>query len=892
MFERANGPSHQSAAPGRILWAVAGGGAAFLALYTAGLILAGDGTYARFQSDIIYPFAPLVALALMVVPLRRGQDTRTRLGWCALAAGVLTWLVGDLSYSYHDLRFGTDPPFPGITDAIYGIGYIGFALAFALLAFPSWKTGDARWILDACVVLVVGAAAAWAYLLEPVAQAGYPTSELLVALGYPIGDLVLLSLLVVGWYANGGHMTRSVGIIAAAIAAFAIADAGYTYMVSTTGYDNVANPLDPVWMAGYLLLGIGALLPHATLSSARRDINPSLLGIALPYAILAALSAATLINHFVLDHDTALLTTAAIATAMLVVVRQFGTLRENLRLLRDLATRSAELEESSRALRAAQERLTTVVSNSPIVLFSVDRDGVFTVSEGAGLKQLGLAPGQVVGQSVWDLYRDVPRIGANIRRAMEGEEVDDVVDFNGLAFATHYAPLRDASGTVIGVTGVATDVSERERFQQQLIELANVDTLTGLLNRRRMNEEVESALAEWRDDGTDAALLFLDLDQFKDVNDAYGHRTGDELLVQVARELRGFVRGRGAVSRFGGDEFAILLRRTAPEEARRFAEALVERLASREFIIGGIRMSAGISVGIATVGKDGASVSDLMARADAAMYRAKEAGRNRAFVYEPGIDNGAEVRSGWLHRIRRALSEDRFVLHAQPIIDLASRRVVEHELLLRMVDTDGGLIPPGTFLGFAERSGLVIEIDRWVMTQALGLVGRMSSQDQRLSVNISGQSLTDREILALLERSRAAGRLPPGSLTIEITETAAVQDLDAALAFTSAARELGCNVALDDFGVGFSSFAQLKRLDANLVKIDGTFVRNLATDTVDRQLVRSMTQLAHALGKQVVAEFVSDEASVEWLRSCGVDFGQGHYIGVPVAIETPAELAA
>lgn len=892
MFERTGRTSQQTAGTGPIIWAVAGAGLAFLGVYTAGLFLAGDGTYARFQSDILYPVAPLAALALVCVPLRRRQDRRTRLGWCALGAGVLGWLLGDLSYSYHDLRFGTDPPFPGVTDAIYGAGYIGFALAVVLLAFPSWKTRDWRWIVDAGVVLVVGVAAAWAYLLEPVARAGYPTAELLVALGYPIGDLVLLSLVVVGWYANGGHMTRSVGIIAAAIAAFAIADAGYTYMVSTTGYDNVANPLDPIWMAGYLLIGIGALLPHATLPATRREVNPSLLGIALPYGILVVLSSATLVNHFVLDYDTALLTTATIATAMLVVVRQFGTLRQNLRLLGDLAARSAELEESSRALRAAQERLTTVVSNSPIVLFSVDRDGVFTVSEGAGLKQLGLASGQVVGQSVWDLYRDVPRIGTNIRRAMDGEEIDDVVDFSGLAFATHYAPLRDASGTIIGVTGVATDVSERERFQQQLSELANVDTLTGLLNRRRMNEEVESALAEWREDGTQAALLFLDLDEFKDVNDAYGHRTGDELLVQVARELRGFVRGGGVVSRFGGDEFAILLRQTTPVQAQRFAEALVNRLASREFIISGIRISASISVGIAIVGKDGATVSDLMARADAAMYRAKEAGRNRAFVYEPGVDNGAEVRSGWLQRIRRALSEERFVLHAQPIVDLASARVVEHELLLRMVDADGALIPPAAFLGFAERSGLVVEIDRWVVTQALDLLGQVSGQGQRLSVNVSGQSLTDRGILSLLERSRDAGRLPPGALTIEITETAAVQDLDAALAFTSAARDLGCNVALDDFGVGFSSFAQLKRLNANLVKIDGTFVRNLATDPVDRQLVRSMTQLAHALGKQVVAEFVSDAASVEWLRSCKVDFGQGHYFGAPVAIEAARQIAA
>lgn len=878
-------------APRRAAWAVAGVGAVLVAAYSLGLVLGRGDHFARLQSDLAYPLAPLFALVLMVFPISRSRGRRL-MSWCALAAGVLAWLLGDLSYSYYDLRFGTTPPSPGITDAIYAAGYLGFALAFPLLAFPSWKVRDWRWVFDAALVLAVAVPVVWVHLLVPVATAGYSTPELVAAVAYPIADLTLLSILVVGWYANAGSMTRSVAILAAGIVAFVAADAGYTYLVSTAGYESAANPLDPVWMTAYVLIGIAALLEDGSEPAATRDKGASLLGITLPYAVVPVLAALTLVHHYVLGNDQLVLIGATVVAAVLVLLRQFGTLRENLRLLQRLEARTAELEESSRVLRATQERLTAVISKAPIVLFSIDREGIFTLSEGAGLKPLGLAAGEVVGRSVRDVYRDAPRIIANIERALQGEDVDEVVDLGGLSYATHYTPLRDESGAIIGVTGVATDVSERERFQRQLIHLANNDPLTGLINRRRMNEEIERALAEWREDGTESALLFLDLDQFKDVNDAYGHRTGDELLVQVSRVLLSLVRESDCVSRFGGDEFAILLRRTPPDRAEQIADTLVKRLAEREFSIDGIQIAASASVGIAGIGRDGTNASDLMARADAAMYRAKERGRNRAFTYRPSLDDAAEARSGWQHRIRQALSDGRFALHAQPIVDLQSLRVVEHELLLRMVERDGELTPPSTFLGFAERSGLIVEIDRWVVERALAMLEDATRQGLRLSVNVSGQSLTDHGLLSLLERHHAAGRLPPGMLTIEITETAAVEDLDAALAFTAAVRAFGCNVALDDFGVGFSSFAQLKRLDANLVKIDGTFVRNLATDGVDRQLVLSMTQLAHALGKRVIAEFVTDAESVEWLRSCGVDFAQGYHFGTPQPLALDAKLAA
>jgi diguanylate cyclase (GGDEF)-like protein/PAS domain S-box-containing protein len=859
--------------------AFASAGLILIVAYVAGLAWRPSDAYIRFQSDLVYPLAPLAALVLTSLRIR-DTSGRARLGWCALTIGVAGWLVGDLTYSYYDLRYNAAPPFPGATDAIFGAGYLGFAVALPILALPVNKVRDWRWLLDAGLVLVVAAALGWVYLIEPITNAGYAPHEMAVAAAYPLADLGLLTLLVVGAYSSGTAVSRSSMAMIAAMAVFVIADSGYTYLVGTVGYENVANPLDPVWMAAYMLLGVSALLEHDQ-SAIARPHRDSLFMLSVPYLVVAGLVAVAIGDYAYGSHHM-VLTAAATSAVALAVVRQFWTMSENLNLYRALNARTEELERSNAELMLTQDRLTTVVSNAPIVLFSVDEDGVFTLSEGAGLRALGLEPGQVVGQSAWEVYRDIPQIGANLRRALSGDEVADVVDVAGLSFSTYYAPLRQADGTVGGVTGVATDVSERERFQQQLLHLANHDPLTGLFNRRRVDEELGRVIAEWRHHSVDAALLFLDLDQFKDVNDAYGHRAGDELLSAVANVIAETVRDTDVAARLGGDEFAVIVRHASTSDAQAAAGRLVEAIGQREYYVGGARVGISVSIGLAFVGEHGESASDLLARADIAMYRAKDTGRNRVHVYDAGLDAEAESRSGWQQRIRDALAQDRFVLHAQPIVDLKSSRVVQHELLLRMVEDDGELVQPADFLGIAERSGLIVEIDRWVVGRALAMIAGAASRGEelRLSVNISGQSLAHPELLELIERGVMNG-VPGRALTIEFTETAAMLQLESAAQFARAVARLGCEVALDDFGVGFSSFAQLKHLPVDYVKIDGSFVRHVAADYVDQQLVLAIARAAHALGKRVVAEFVSDQASVDLLASFGVDYGQGYHLGLP-----------
>lgn len=859
-------------------------GFAFVFVYAAGLALSPSDLYLRLQGDFAYPIAPAVALALAVVQYRRSSGA-PRFGWLAISIGVAAWMLGDLDYTYYDLRFDAQPPFPGVADIAYGCGYAAFGVGIPLLASSTFRVRDWRWLLDAALTLVVVGAVSWVYLVEPIAYAGYSPRDAAVAMAYPVGDIALVCLAIIGWYASAGHFSRTRAIMISALVMFAVADAGYTYLVTTTGYDNVGNPLDPVWMSGYLLLAVAALMPSEAEPPAPR--SASVVGVVLPYLVATGACIIAIITMRTGD-GSVVLSAAAVAAVALVVARQLLTLTENVRLYRDLQTRAEDLVDSQRALIASENRLRTVVSNAPVVLFAVDERGVFTLSEGAGLTSLGLRAGEVVGRSVQDVYANQPAIIANVEAALEGQEIHDCVEVAGVSFSTHYVPLHDLLGAVTGVIGVATDVSERERFQEQLLHIANHDPLTGLFNRRRLDEELSRTVAEFKRHGVPAALLFLDLDQFKDINDGYGHRAGDDLLADLAELLRSGVRDTDVVARLGGDEFALILAHVDGDAAMDMAAKLIRTVFEHDFLVQAERVRITASVGVAVVGIDGTSSQELLARADMAMYRAKDEGRNRARRYDTDADAEAHARSGWQLSIRDALAEDRLILHAQPIVALPGNTVAMSEVLIRMVLPNGDVVGPASFLGVAERCGSIVDIDCWVLTTAIRLIAdaRALGDDLHLAANVSGRSLADRDrLINLIRYELEANQVPGDHLVIEITETSATHDLHAATEFASAVKELGCAVALDDFGVGFSSFAQLKRLPVDILKIDGSFVVNLAHDRTDQQLVATMTAAAHALNKKVVAEFVGDEETLEILKSFGVDYVQGYYLGAPSAMQ-------
>jgi diguanylate cyclase (GGDEF)-like protein len=431
-------------------------------------------------------------------------------------------------------------------------------------------------------------------------------------------------------------------------------------------------------------------------------------------------------------------------------------------------------------------------------------------------------------------------------------------------------------------------LARAERTEAELRYLADHDSLTGLLDRRRFRAELDQYVSFSARYGGQGAVMIIDIDSLKAVNDSHGHHAGDNLIRQIAGTLRQRVRATDIVARLSGDEFAVLMPQTDVDGAVQLGEDLRTQVAE------GARATSEedgvtISVGIGMFGgarKSGAE--GVLVAADQAMYRAKEGGRNQiALSQELGEPAKTyERRQTTTAMIRDALTHDRLSLHTQPIRSLASGGIERYELLLRMTDDSGELLPAATFIDAAERSGMVQELDRWVVAQALELLAEREQAGDPISlhVNLSGASLTDLSVLEFIERRLDEGDADPARCTFEITDTAGINDYEAAAGFADRLTEFGCQVAIDDYGAGFGPFHYLKLVPFDLLKIDGAFVHELPRSDADQLTVQAIVQIARGLGKATIAEFVQDDLTARMLREYGVDMAQGFHLGRPVAI--------
>ncbi len=421
---------------------------------------------------------------------------------------------------------------------------------------------------------------------------------------------------------------------------------------------------------------------------------------------------------------------------------------------------------------------------------------------------------------------------------------------------------------------------------KRLRRLADYDPLTGLLNRRSFTHQLDGEIA--RIGGrrqSSSALLFVDLDQFKYVNDTLGHAAGDRVLIQAAGCLHNSVRAQDIVARFGGDEFAILLRDVDIEESKQIASQVVQVMRDALFVEDGQPLNVLCSVGFTMVGTESFTSDELLSQADIACQESKARGRNCYHHYEV---SGSEQRRraadvGWSQKIKEALQNDRFLLHYQPIVRLHDGRASIYEVLLRMPGERRQIIPPAAFMPAAHRFGLMVEIDHLVIGKALLALAkfRRDGHDVKFTLNLSGYVFEDPGLVQHIERHLHINDLDPSLVIFEITEQVAVRQLAQARSLIQDIMQLGCRFALDDFGAGFSSFNYLKHLPSDFIKIDGGFIKNIANEPVDQAMVRSIIQIAHAVGKQTIAEYVQDDTTLRLLRKLGVDYAQGYYIGKP-----------
>lgn len=557
-----------------------------------------------------------------------------------------------------------------------------------------------------------------------------------------------------------------------------------------------------------------------------------------------------------------------------------------------------ELAVAMRARERAESGYQAAFEDAPVGMAKVSLSGRLERVNPALCALLGYSRADLEGRNLLSLVhpQDVAAADEAIGRLRAGQTSTYQARRRYLHARGHHVWVEVSSVAVTGEDGQVDhllmhylDITERKQFEQDLEHLANHDPLTGLLNRRGFEAELDRHAALVARYGPTGALLLLDLDHFKQINDTLGHNAGDQLIASLAEVLRRTVRDTDVVARLGGDEFAIVLPQDGQEEAELVADKILRAVRHEVTLLGGkYPRAVTVSIGVALFDRLQVSREDVLISADLSLYEAKDSGRDRFVFYSSVANHQSRIKArlDWVERINAALRNNQFVLYAQPILDLARETTNHYELLLRMLDDDGNLIEPNAFMHIAERSGLMGRIDRWVTGQAIQMLTDPSlPADMVLEVNLSALTVGDPEMLEFLEEQILNMGADPSRLVFEITETAAIANIHRARTFVERLSEIGCQFAIDDFGAGFGSFYYLKHLQFDYIKIDGEFVSNCVDSAADQLVISSLVMIARGLNKRTIAEFVGDEPTLELLRALGVDYAQGFFIGKPVPLQ-------
>ncbi len=557
---------------------------------------------------------------------------------------------------------------------------------------------------------------------------------------------------------------------------------------------------------------------------------------------------------------------------------------------------------SQTELNIEKERAEVTLYSIADSVITVDVDGHVLFINPAAEKLLALGSESVTGILYSEIVnvvtdssevpgKDILQECFDTGKVVKFPEQASIVNKNAVMIAVEatISPMRYETGDLMGAVIVVQDVSHTRKLTRQLSYQASHDMLTGLYNRRKFEDHLAEILFNVVEENREHVLLYLDLDQFKIVNDTCGHIAGDELLQQLPVLFQKVLRSGDLVARLGGDEFGVLLENCNLSQASIIADKVREEIKAFRFVWQDRTFEIGVSIGVVVINEGNTDMGHIMSSADVACYAAKDAGRNRVHVYEIS-DEAVSERYGemhWTSRIAKAMEENRFKLYQQTIVGITDNTIEHVEVLLRMIDEDGKIIPPGAFLPAAERYNLMIGIDRWVISEVFKTIteGNMckscNGNFNIISINLSGDSLSDEGLLSFIMSEKEKYSVPLECICFEITETVAIRNLKEAISLITELTKHGCKFALDDFGSGLSSFAYLKALPVHYLKIDGSFVRDVSRDKIDRAMVRSIQQVGKAMNLLTIAEWVEDAETLEVLRELGIDYAQGYYLSKP-----------
>jgi diguanylate cyclase (GGDEF)-like protein/PAS domain S-box-containing protein len=815
--------------------------------------------------QLIYDIGDVACVIALAVglPRRLGRVSRP---WQAFGLGVGCWVAGDITYFI---------AIPSVPDALYLLGYplFGSTIGAWMISRRERDETALRQVGDAAIVFLAGFSCLWFFGLDTMVDARQPGLDRVLSLAYPILDLVLLSLLVRLVFTSGAWPV-AYRLLTSGFGAMVVCDVLWREAL-LHGQFSVGSWINTFAMLTYVLWGTAALHPSVAQvasfkhAEARKSLSSRRMRLLAAVALVPAI--VLLVNHGIArdSEDEIIFAIVVAAIPTLTLARLAGAL--------------AELRRTAAAARGAEADLASVIAAAPIPVCVADADGTVRVWNEAAEQVSGYAAFDVVnGPLPLVAPEDPGRVRALYEEALAGvthRAVEIKLQDRGGTPRDVRLSIAPLCGAERGVVALFEDVTEEHRRAEAVSYLVSHDSLTGLANRRMFAQELERVVGGKRSDDR-AALVLIDIDNFKLVNDTGGHPTGDRLLTQLAGTMLTLLRPSDTFARLSGDEFAAVLEQVNTEEAVATATRLLEAAREVRLVTEDGVFDLSISVGLYLL-EPGESSARAFQRADEALYEAKLRGKNRMQLWTPaGLGNLMPVRN-WSPVIKDALRRNRIELFLQPIVSLTTGQVLAYEALCRLRTANGELVLPGAFLDHAERLGLTPAIDRRMLEQAHELLREHPALT--VFVNLSATSVDDDDLCSFLER--ALQSLEPGQLGIEITEHTSVRDPGRTAAFLTNLRALGALVAIDDFGVGFSSFAQLATIPSDLVKIDARFAHRAKSESRPPDAVaEALNKVAHAYGKQVVAEGIETAAAVEAAAALGIEYGQGWHFGRPAPV--------
>jgi diguanylate cyclase (GGDEF)-like protein/PAS domain S-box-containing protein len=854
-------------------------------------------------ANIFQTMAPIIGCILLFITYKKIEASEKSF-WLFMGLGTLCYALNMLVWDYYEIILQRPNTFYLGTILCFSLMYLFYLIAILGKIYKgrSFYKGFHS-VLDALIVMSALVTISYNFVISPVLQYSYKNS-LGLALTFicsPVLDLILLFGVLYLYFTSAEVLYYKVYMLLSwGMFMLSLADSGYLYLLLKGTY-RTGSFYDPLWSFGYIAVGIAGIyalhIKQSNVQNAKISSKMSIFNTSSPYILVMIFIAVELIY----SHGS--ITAGMVITSMLVIIKQFLVIIDNKNLLQDISVLNYELEDKvkrrTRELEESQQRYKSLFEQNSSAVYSLDLEGKITSINSACEKLIGYPSEEILDTSVFDL---LDKEGKEISLSYFSRVVDEGSQTFEIPFTTKDktklelevtgVPIK-VDNVVIGMYGIIKDITENKKSRQKIHHMAFHDSLTGLPNRRLFQNTLEQLLADLKNTSLKAAVMYIDLDRFKGINDTLGHEMGDQLLVAVSNRLKNCLRNTDLIARQGGDEFTVLLPNLiSKSDAATVAEKIINAL-NEAFLINEQELAVSGSIGIAIFPEDGKDSVTLMKNADAAMYRVKDEGKNGYQLYTSEINEIAAKKFTLEKNLKQALKQNELLLYYQPQVDVRSNKIIGAEALVRWKHPKLGLISPGEFIPLAEETGLILPMSEWILKTACSQMKLWLNKGYELpkiGVNISPKQFQLNNFIETISGILKDTGLKGEYLDFEITESIAMQKENEVISKILELRRMGSTVSIDDFGTGYSSLSYLKKFPITTLKIAQQFVSEIQSDSDEEAIVSAIIAMAKNLNLNIIAEGVETEAHVKFLGNQNCHIMQGYFFNRPMPAEEFEEI--